>query len=119
MVRPYEAPMPYGGVRIYGGAKTIGSLRGDRRFWMLKGKNYKVARLVCEAFHGSPLRHRPYCIHKDENAQNNTPSNLKWSTQKENLNAPGFLAYCRSRTGENSPVVKWRRRREDNGRTCA
>ena len=46
------------------------------------------------------------CLHKDENAANNQPDNLKWGTQKENLNCPKFIAYCKTRTGENNPYVK-------------
>ena len=49
-------------------------------------------------------------MHLDENAVNNRASNLRWGTQKENLNAPGFLTYCRSRTGEDSPSAKGRRK---------
>ena len=49
-------------------------------------------------------------MHLDENAANNRASNLRWGTQKENLNAPGFLDYCRTRTGENNLVVKGRRK---------
>jgi hypothetical protein len=65
--------------------------------------------LVCEAFHGPPPEGKPVVIHKDEDAHNNTPENLKWGTQKENLNAPGFIEHCKSRTGENNPYVKGRR----------
>ena len=68
--------------------------------------NMKVHRLVCEAFHGPQPFKKAVVIHLDENAHNNKPCNLKWGTQKENLNMPGFLAYCRSRTGESSPVTK-------------
>jgi hypothetical protein len=62
--------------------------------------------MVCEAFHGTPPEGKNYCLHIDENSRNNRPENLKWGTQKENLNAPGFLAYCRGRVGENSPYTK-------------
>lgn len=37
---------------------------------------------------------------------NNTESNLEWGTQKQNLNAPGFIEYCKSRLGKNSPSAK-------------
>lgn len=59
--------------------------------------NIKVHRAVCEAFHGLPPFDNAVVIHLDENALNNNPSNLKWGTQKENLNAPGFLEHCRQR----------------------
>ena len=48
-------------------------------------------------------------MHMDENSANNQYENLQWGTQKENLNAPGFIAYCHGRTGENSPSIKSRR----------
>ena len=49
-------------------------------------------------------------MHLDENARNNKPENLRWGTQKENLNAPGFIAYCKSRTGDNNPYRKGKAR---------
>jgi hypothetical protein len=45
-------------------------------------------------------------MHIDENAANNRAENICWGTQKENLNADGFLDYCRKRTGENHPRKK-------------
>lgn len=108
-VAPYSAPMPRGGTRIYGGATTIGQWDGKRYIYLHRGKTYRVARLVCEAFHGPAPDDKPYCLHRDENARNNKPGNLYWGTQKENLNAPGFIAYCKSRTGKNNPYVKGRR----------
>lgn len=70
--------------------------------------NLKVHRLVCEAFHGLSPFPGAVVIHINEDSHDNRPSNLKWGTQKENLNAPGFLTYCRARKGENSPTVKGR-----------
>jgi hypothetical protein len=29
-------------------------------------------------------------MHVDEDSRNNKPTNLKWGTQKQNLNFPGF-----------------------------
>lgn len=101
--------MPYGGERQYGGEPTFGQWDGQRFIYPLDGKSHKVARLVCEAFNG-PAPEGMVCMHLDENARNNVPDNLEWGTQKQNLNAPGFIEYCRSRTGENSPTVKARRR---------
>lgn len=108
MVAPYQAPMPHGGVRQYGGQPSFGVWnKQDARFIIVvKGKTYKVHRLVCEAFHGATPSDKPVCMHLDENAANNRPVNLQWGTQKENLNAPGFIEYCKSRTGENSPTAK-------------
>lgn len=73
----------------------------------------KVHRLVCEAFHGPSPEGKPYVLHRDEDSTNNLKSNLYWGTQKENLNAPGFVAYCRGRTGDASPVTKGIRKMDD------
>jgi hypothetical protein len=106
MFAPKAGVMPGGGSRQYGGKPRLGQWDGDRYILVVRGKTYKVARLVCEAFHGAPPPSRRYCLHKDENSRNNRPENLKWGTQKENLNAPKFLAYCRSRIGDNNPRIK-------------
>lgn len=110
------AEMPNGGTRAYNtkwisGAKHRASKNARHQYLavMYRGRNYKIHRLVCEAFHGSAPFDRAIVLHLDENAMNNAPSNLRWGTQKENLNMPGFLAYCRSRTGENAPTVKGRK----------
>lgn len=107
MVMPYTAPLPHGGQRQYGGQPTRGQWDGTRFIYTIKGQTYKVARLVCEAFHGTPQPNF-VCIHMDENSRNNCPDNLQWGTQRDNLNAPGFLTYCRSRTGANSTHFKAR-----------
>jgi len=108
---PVLGEMPHGGSRQYGGQPTWGVWnKQDARFiYQYEGRTYKVARLVCEAFHGAPPADDSVCMHVDENAANNRAANLAWGTQKENLNAPGFLNYCRGRTGENSPTAKSRR----------
>jgi len=102
--------MPHGGVRSYGARARRGTWDGDRYILTMKQKTYRVARLVCEAFHGPAPSEKSVCMHLDENSRNNDPSNLQWGTQKENLNAPGFIDYCRSRTGERNPLVKGRLR---------
>lgn len=98
MVEPYWASMPHGGRRAYGGQPHFGVFnKTDGRFTITyKGKTYKVARLVCEAFNGPAPSDKPVCMHLDENAANNRASNLGWGTQKENLNAPAVKAYHRS-----------------------
>jgi hypothetical protein len=106
MVIPF---LGQGGTKHYGGRARTGSWDGDRYIFQWRRHSYKVARLVCEAFHGPPTADRPVCMHLDENARNNDPTNLKWGTQKENLNAPGFISYCKGRVGENSPAVKGKR----------
>ena len=109
---PYRAPAPHGAERPYGGQPHFGVWnKQDARFIAnVRGQTYKIHRLVAEAFHGPPPFEGAVAMHLDENAANNRASNLRWGTQKENLNAPGFLDYCRSRTGENSPSAKARRK---------
>ncbi|MCB1498605.1 MAG: HNH endonuclease [Bauldia sp.] len=112
MMVPYRGPMPRGGQRPYGGTPTFGVWnKADCRFIIsTDGRTYKVARLVAEAFHGSPPFEGAVVMHLDENSANNRADNLRWGTQRENLNAPGFLEYCRSRTGDRSPSAKSRAR---------
>ena len=109
MVIPYIASMPNGNLRQYGGEPTLGQWDGNRFVYILKRRTYKVARLVCEAFNGAPRIHGAVCMHLDENSRNNRPENLAWGTQKENLNAPGFISYCRRRVGDRSPRIKGQR----------
>lgn len=73
---------------------------------LYRGKNYKIHRLVCEAFHGPAPEGKPYVLHADEDATNNRLENISWGSQKENLNASGFIEYCKSRTGDNNPYRK-------------
>lgn len=112
MIIPTVGEMPRGGLRHYSGRARRGQwIEKEKRYVLhYRGKNHKLARLVCEAFHGPAPFDRAVCMHLDEDSRNNKPTNLRWGTQKENLNAPGFLKYCRSRTGENSPVAKHRAR---------
>jgi hypothetical protein len=106
--------MPNGAMRWYRSKPTPGyradmsGLAGYRMILRIGGlgKTFKIARLVCEAFHGPAPFERAVVMHLDDNPGNNRPENLKWGTQKENLNAPQFIAYCRSRTGENSTHAK-------------
>lgn len=111
MVLPYQAEMPHGGTRWYGGVPRRGVWTEGYWQYFWKGKTYRCSRLICEAFHGRAPARKPFCLHRDENARNNRPSNLYWGTQKENLNAPGFIAYCKSRTGVNSTHAKARARK--------
>jgi len=106
--------MPNGGQRTYGGKPWRGVWEKEerRRIVVKSGKTYKIARLVCEAFHGPPPEDKPCAIHKDENSDNNKADNLKWGTLRERLNAPKHIDYCKSRTGENSPTRKAKRKRE-------
>jgi len=43
-----------------------------------------VHRLVAEAFHGAPDRPGLFACHKDDNPENNTPSNLYWGSRTDN-----------------------------------
>lgn len=121
-VREYK--MPNGGVGVTRpaptyGVKTKASKTARHEYMGLANKyfgNMKVHRLVCEAFHGPAPFDRAVVIHLDEDATNNRPSNLRWGTQKENLNMPGFIAYCKTRTGENSPTVKGKKMKAENGK---
>lgn len=112
--------MPNGGIRVYRTKPTLGVKRrasktARQQYYGVSTRlwgNKKVHRLVCEAFHGPPPFDRAVVIHLDENALNNKAENLKWGTQKENLNAPGFIEYCRGRVGDDNPYVKGRKKRE-------
>ena len=113
---PRHAPLPNGGYRLYVPKPITGndcrSAPGANHVYKgVRSAFYgtlKVHQIVCEAFHGPKPFPKAVVIHLDENALNNRPENLRWGTQKENLNAPGFIEYCKSRTGENSPTVKAR-----------
>lgn len=103
-VKPCKRPMPSGGERWYRPKPTYGyeeksatgrpgvPKRRIIRIGRLK-KTFKVARLVCEAFHGPSPDGRPVVMHMDEDPSNNTPANLKWGTQKENMNMPKFIEW--------------------------
>lgn len=106
--------MPNGGVRFYKtkplyGVKTKANKSARHEYYGFRSHkfgNLKVHHLICEAFHGPKPFPKAVVIHINENALDNRPENLRWGTQKENLNMPKFLEYCRSRTGDNSPYVK-------------
>lgn len=111
---PYIGKMPYGGGRHYGGEPVMGIAHprnGMRPTLYFNGKNYRVSRLVCEAFHGKSPFDGAVVMHIDDNPSNNRSNNLKWGTQKENLNSEAFIRYCKSRTGNNSPTVKNKNKR--------
>tara|TARA_R110000764_G_scaffold225643_1_gene315206 strand:- start:6 stop:446 length:441 start_codon:yes stop_codon:yes gene_type:complete len=110
-----EAAMPNGVIRKYKTSWIYGTISKASRtarhkYYKIayRGKNYKIHRLVCEAFHGKTPVDKPIVIHIDEDATNNAPDNLRWGTQKENLNMPNFIKYCKGRVGSNSPTIKGR-----------
>ena len=106
-IAPAQAKMPHGGLRWYNPKPTYGyeektatgrpgvPKRRILRVARLR-QTFKIARLVCEAFHGPPPFERAVTIHIDEDPSNNRPENLKWGTQKENLNMPKFKAWQKS-----------------------
>ena len=100
---PYETPMPNGGVKINQMQPTFGCVSKSSKTAMhprinllFRRKNYRVARLVCLAFHGEPPPGKPYALHKNEDALDNRPSNLEWGSQKQNFKAPKISAYVNS-----------------------
>lgn len=123
---PGYAPLPNGGYRTYMPeprfgqvAKAARDAQHQYRHVMLKRHGpgprqqpRKVHRLVCEAFHGVAPFEGAVVIHINEDALDNRPENLKWGTQKENLNTPGFLAYCRSNERRARLVGAKQRKRE-------
>lgn len=114
--------MPNGGVRHHDSSPTFGyktkASKTSRHVYMGVNRrdfgNIKIHRAVCEAFHGPAPFPKAVVIHLNEDATDNRAENLKWGTQKENLNMPGFIAYCKSRTGENSPIIKGRKKKHDD-----
>ncbi len=113
------AKMPHGGIRTYKtkwvfGTLTRASTTARHAYFgkYHRGKNHKIHRLVCEAFHGPQPEGKPVVIHLNEDATDNRPENLKWGTQKENLNMPGFIEYCKSRTGDDNPRVKGQKKKK-------
>lgn len=120
LLPPRYAPMSNGGYRTYLPKPRFGQIskankeaQHEFRLIMLRAndekrrqKPRKVHQLVCEAFHGPKPFAAAVVIHLDENAHNNSPENLKWGTQKENLSAPGFISYCKGRTGDKHPRAK-------------
>jgi len=108
-----KAETPNGGIRKYKtkwrfGIITKASKSARHEYYgiVYKGKNYKMHRIICKAFHGPAPDGKPIVIHINENALDNRPENLRWGTQKENMNMPNYIEYCKSRTGKDSPRYK-------------
>ncbi|WP_081774310.1 HNH endonuclease [Sphingomonas sp. URHD0057] len=47
-------------------------------------RNFKLSRLVCEAFHGPAPSPTHHAAHNDGNPANNAVDNLRWATPAEN-----------------------------------
>lgn len=98
LLPPRHAPLPNGGVRLYLTKPALGTIASAakdaqhkyRNYWTRQYGNIKVHQAVCEAFHGLKPFPAAVVMHLDEDGLNNRPENLKWGTQRENLNAPGF-----------------------------
>ena len=119
LLPPSTAPLPNGGQRSYlpkpsYGFLTRSSVTAKHEYMNYKSRKYgniKIHRAVCEAFHGPCPFDGAVVIHIDEDATNNRPENLKWGTQKENLNMDRIKEYHRSRTGDDNPLRKGIKRR--------
>lgn len=94
--KTYRRRMPNGGYRWYGGKAHRGVWnKTDKRYqFFFRGRVHKVAQCVCEAFHGRKPFPNAVAIHRNEDSRVNHARNLMWGTQKQNLNAPGFVAYA-------------------------
>lgn len=73
-------------------------------------KRFKVHRLVCEAFHGTPPD-KADAAHIDGSRTNNRAENLRWATRKENM--ADKRRHGTSQTGERGPGVKLTRQQVD------
>ena len=101
---PRNALMPKGGARAYVPEPTYGYKRKSRKnaahtymgVYYKHFGNIKVHQAICEAFHGSKPNKDSVVIHLDENATNNKPDNIKWGSQKENLNMAKIKEYHRT-----------------------
>jgi len=62
------------------GSKTPQGYRSVR----FRGKHYRVHVLVCRAYHGLPPEGKSCVDHIDRCRANNSPSNLRWVSAKEN-----------------------------------
>lgn len=71
-----------------------------------KIKNYKIHRLVAEAFIPNPNNY-PCVNHKDENPSNNCINNLEWCTHKYNMN----YGTCQQRKVSNTDYKEVSRKR--------
>lgn len=123
-VKSSTAKMPHGAVRAYHPKPTYGyeqktangrngvPKRMTLRVTRLK-RTFKIARLVCEAFHGRQPSDLHIVMHLDENPSNNRPENLKWGTRKENQNFPKVIEAFKARTGERSCWAIHNRNKEE------
>lgn len=124
LLAPSFAPMHHGGYRAYTPEPRFGQVSRSNKtaaheFMIImvrregqKQSPRKVHQLVCEAFHGPKPFPKAVVMHLDEDSKNNRPENLKWATQKENMNAPKFIEWKKTLVGDNHPAAKARLARE-------
>lgn len=104
LLPPRYAPLAHGGYRLYAPKPVSGTVtratksaaHSYRGMYARFYGNIKVHRAVCEAFHGPAPFEGAVVIHLDDDAHNNRPENLKWGTQKENMNMPKIKAWQKS-----------------------
>ena len=118
LLQPSAAPLPNGGYRLYETSPTFGNVARASataghtyRNIVVRGNTHKVHSLICEAFYG-PRPQGAVVIHIDEDAHNNRADNLKWGSQRENMNMPKIKAYHRARTGAANPQNIGKARRD-------
>ena len=125
LLPPRCAPLHHGGFRHYKPEPRFGQVSkankaASHEFRIImvryatktaKARPRKVHQLVCEAFHGPKPFPEAVVIHLDEDAHNNRPENLKWGTQKENLNMPKFKAWQSSPERSENLRRGWEKRR--------
>jgi hypothetical protein len=68
----------------------------------IKGRQYGVHRLVCEAFHGAPPP-RHDAAHWNGKRADNRAGNLRWATRRENC--LDTIRHGKSMRGERSPMA--------------
>jgi len=109
--KPHVGVMPHGGLRMYQAEPRFGCVTqsmSDARslhfgvYYRGIG-NIKVHFAVCEAFHGPNPDKKKGVRHLNENGLDNRPNNLRWASQKVNLNDPVFKKYQSRRV---SPKAK-------------
>lgn len=74
----------YGNIKIKGIIKKPHKDKDGYLIISIKGKQYKIHRLVAETFIDNPYNKKEV-NHKDMNKENNNVSNLEWSTHLENM----------------------------------
>jgi hypothetical protein len=95
MTSTFPSPFFAIGIRLRGGEVTIGQWDGNRYIYRLRGRTYKVARLVCEAFNGPPPTDKPCCLHINENARNKEVDIYLRLQELWGICIPRFIAFGR------------------------